>query len=88
MAARELIYKFDELPAGSLTVEGEANVEYEIDGSWNISLVFIGDAFDGKGDLVHWASVKEKPSVKEALIVYRSAAIQSAVDEAIHRRAE
>lgn len=84
MAAREIIFKFDRLSVGGLTIQGEANVEYSMDGTWEVVLAYVEHAFDEKGDEVEWLRISAGPGLRDKVAKDCAADIKSAVDEAIH----
>lgn len=91
VSVRELIYKFDRLALGPLTVDGEANIEYSLDGRWQVVLAVIETAYDADGNEVPWGNARTDAD-RIALPVFGAITeqcakfIQSAVDEAIYRR--
>lgn len=83
MALRELIYKFDAVPVGALKIHGESNVEYALTGTWSVVLACVENIYNEAGDEVPWPIAHP---ILSAIATHCHAAIQSAVDEAIHWR--
>lgn len=84
---RDIVYKFDQLRVGTLTINGECHVDFYSDGTWEIGMVFVETAYDSVGKEIDWPAARlQQPSIRDILRSNCRASIQSEVDEAIHWR--